>query len=104
MSSTALTGHEQRIVDAFVGSQVHEPASFDRTIHDQDEMYLYTLEFGAGGNRAWATLGYLHAGNQMMDAVRQIVQWGFGGFRNVSTLMDFACGPPIFGKMPSRSK
>ena len=92
MSATALTGHEQRIVDVFVGSLVQKPASFDRTIDDDDEMYLYTLEFGVRGNRAWATLAYLHAGNQMMDAVRQIVQWGFGGFGNVSTFMDFACG------------
>ena len=43
MSATALTGREQRIVDAFVASLVQEPASFDRTIHDEDEMY-YVLE------------------------------------------------------------
>ena len=73
MSATALTGREQRIVDVFVGSLVQKPASFDRTIDDDDEMYLYTLEFGVRGNRAWATLGYLHAGNQMMDALRRIL-------------------------------
>ena len=54
-------------------------------------MFLKPLA-GYGGNRERACVRYLTVGKQMMDEVRQLVQWAFGGWQRVESVLDFASG------------
>ena len=78
-------------IRSFIHDQVKMPNLFNATISKHDEMYLFLLNFFRG-NRELASLEYLKTGKQMMDVIRQIVQWKFKGFDKVSTFLDFAGG------------
>ena len=54
-------------------------------------MFLKPLE-GYGGDLERACVRYLTVGKQMMDEVRQLVRWGFGGWEHVESVLDFASG------------
>lgn len=66
-------------------------ASFRSEISREDEMFLKPLA-GYGGNHERACVRYLTVGKQMMDEVRQLVQWAFGGWQQVESVLDFASG------------
>ena len=54
-------------------------------------MFLKPLE-GYGGDLERACVRYLTVGKQMMDEVRQLVRWAFGGWEHVGSVLDFASG------------
>jgi SAM-dependent methyltransferase len=70
---------------------VPSPEMLNTSIHPNDEMYVFT-ERAFHGQRNQALCSYFGTGKQIYDAVRQVVDWRFGGFRNVSSFLDFAAG------------
>jgi SAM-dependent methyltransferase len=79
------------IIKAFVQDQAKEPNNFNSTIHRNDEMFLFALQYFKG-NMDHACIELLSTGKQGMDVIRQIIQWNFEGFHNVSSFLDFASG------------
>jgi len=92
ITPSSLSKQGGKIVDTFIKNQIKEPDSFNSTISEKDDMYFYLLDVGFNGNKDCAFLQYLNSGKQMMDAVRQIITWGFGSLENISSFLDFACG------------
>jgi len=66
-------------------------ASFNATVHDDDEMYLFLKEY-SGVQQEHVMWNYLQSGKEMADVIQQIIDWGFDGFEQVTTFLDFACG------------
>ncbi len=79
------------VIRAFIRAQVGSPGTFNSNIHESDEVFLNDL-VTFGGRRDFAVFCYLRAGQQMMQAVRNIVEWKFGSFDKASAFLDFACG------------
>lgn len=82
---------EDRGIREYLRSQPIDPAIFNARISPKDEMFLFTLE-STKGNRHISYLDYFTAGRRNLDWVRQVVEWYFGGFGNVSRYLDFASG------------
>jgi SAM-dependent methyltransferase len=82
---------EDRGIREYLRSQPINPATFNTRISPKDEMFLFTLE-STNGNRHVSYLDYFTAGRRNLDWVRQVVEWYFGGFGNVSRYLDFASG------------
>jgi SAM-dependent methyltransferase len=86
-----LSTENNPIIKAFVEHQIENPKTFNASISENDEMYLFALQhFQGSADRACIEL--LTTGKQSMDIVSQIVQWNFSGFGNISAFLDFACG------------
>jgi SAM-dependent methyltransferase len=86
-----LSAKDNQIISAFVQDQIEKPRTFNAAISKQDEMYLFALKhFNGDTNRACVEL--LTTGKQSMDVVRQIIQWNFKCFDNLSNFLDFASG------------
>ena len=83
--------NNQLIINAFIQDQTQEPKKIKVTIHSQDEMYLYALK-NTQGCCAQALMRYFSNGKRILDAVKQIVEWHFGSFENISSFLDFASG------------
>ena len=79
------------IVQKFIQDQVKFPHKFLGIIHADDEMYLYSLK-NLNGDRDAACVRYYSLGKRIFDAVKQIVEWHFKTFDNLSSFLDFACG------------
>lgn len=78
-------------IAAFIQDQILQPETFNCHIHAEDEMLLFLLK-AFSGDRDRALLSYLKSGQEVMTRVRQIIQWRFQGFDQVSSFLDFACG------------
>ena len=83
---------DKEIVRRFAADQVPAPTSFNGSISKDDEMMLHALAAGYKRNYNRASITYYLQGKQMMDQLRQIVGFGFGGWTGVSSALDFACG------------
>jgi len=89
--SEKLFDVDPELVRRFAADQIPSPATFHAAISREDEMLLHALE-GYHGDLERASVLYLLQGKQMMDQLRQIVAWAFGGWDRVSSFLDFACG------------
>ncbi|NET28943.1 methyltransferase [Okeania sp. SIO1I7] len=87
----------QLIIDTFIQDQTRKPEKVKVNIHPQDEMYLYALK-NTEGNIDEALLRYFSNGKRILDAVKQIVEWHFDGFENISSFLDFASGYGRFSR------
>ncbi len=76
---------------AFLSQCLAAPGSLKLRIHADDEMFLRELA-DAAGDSDLATWRYLRTGDLIAREVGQFVDWWFGGFDNLTTLLDFACG------------
>ncbi|NEQ77254.1 MAG: methyltransferase [Okeania sp. SIO2C9] len=85
------------IIDTFIQDQTRKPQEIRINIHPQDEMYLYALK-NTEGNIDEALLRYFSNGKRILDAVKQIVEWHFDGFENISSFLDFASGYGRFSR------
>ncbi|MGB3510428.1 MAG: methyltransferase [Microcoleaceae cyanobacterium] len=85
------------IIDTFIQNQTIENEHFQVKIHPQDEMYLYALKNTKGCSYE-ALLRYFSNGKRILDAVKQIVEWHFDGWENVSSFLDFASGYGRFSR------
>lgn len=79
------------IIQTFIQDQVKFPHKFLGLIHEDDEMYLYSLK-NLNGDRDAAFVRYYSLGKRIFDAVKQIVEWHFQTFDKLSSFLDFACG------------
>ncbi|NEP80764.1 MAG: methyltransferase [Okeania sp. SIO3C4] len=89
--------NNQLIIDTFIQDQTRKPEKVKVNIYPQDEMYLYALK-NTEGNIDEALLRYFSNGKRILDAVKQIVEWHFDGFENISSFLDFASGYGRFSR------
>jgi hypothetical protein len=82
---------ENLVVKSFIENQVKFPADFKTQICEEDEMYLYSLS-NVDQDADRALVRYYAIGNRILDSVKQIIEWHFDGWENVSSFLDFACG------------
>ena len=79
------------VVKAFIEDQVKTPGTFNVKISANDDSLGHILNAYKGDlNRS--LLEYFLSGQEIMNRVREIVNWRFHGFENVSSFLDFACG------------
>ncbi len=63
---------------------------FNTKIHPSDQMHTFVAS--VLDNEEAARFHYFRTGAQLMDVLRQLVEWKFGSFANAGTLLDFASG------------
>ncbi|HLO52474.1 MAG TPA: methyltransferase [Kamptonema sp.] len=86
-----LDSAESSVVKAFIENKVKFPEHFKTNICEDDEMYLYSLS-NLNNDRDRALVRYYAIGSRILDSVKQVVEWHFDKFENVSSFLDFACG------------
>lgn len=79
------------IVNAFLEDQVKNLKTFNVKIHENDEMLSFTIDT-TKGDRDLGLWLYFQGGLNLLNAIRQIVNWKFQGFGNISKFLEFACG------------
>ncbi len=89
--------NHQLISDEFIQDQTQKPEKVNVIIHPEDGMYLYALK-NTDGRKDEALLRYFSNGKRILDAVKQIVEWYFDGFENISSFLDFASGYGRFSR------
>lgn len=63
---------------------------FNTNIHTVDQMLTFVAS--VVGSEEIARGQYFRSGAQLMDIVRQLVEWRFGSFGNIQSFLDFAGG------------
>lgn len=91
MSNINLDLVENPVIKAFIREQAKFPEDFKLNICEDDEMYLFSLN-NVKDDRDRALVRYYAIGRRILDTVKQVVDWHFGSFENVSSFLDFACG------------
>lgn len=81
---------EMPAIKTFIYNQVTFPERFNFVIDNQDEMYLFALQNQGSAERA--LIRYYFNGVRIFDGVKQVVNWHFGGFNQISAFLDFASG------------
>ncbi|NES96982.1 MAG: class I SAM-dependent methyltransferase [Desertifilum sp. SIO1I2] len=89
--STSISAENYPAIRAFIQDQAVQAATFNSNIHPDDEMFSFLLDFYQG-NTEKALLAYFKSGQEVMDRVRQIIEWKFGNFEKLESFLDFACG------------
>ncbi len=97
MNAEKIDFNNKLIIDNFIQDQTRKPEKINVKIHPQDEMYLYALK-NTDGRKDEALLRYFSNGKRILDAVKQIVDWYFDGFENISSFLDFASGYGRFSR------
>ncbi len=97
MNAEKIERNNKLIIDTFIQDQTREPEKIKVKIHPQDEMYLYALK-NTEGRINEALLRYFSNGKRILDAVKQIVEWHFDSWENVSSFLDFASGYGRFSR------
>jgi SAM-dependent methyltransferase len=80
------------VVESFVRQRTRQPESFHLTVSPEDEMYLYHVSGAPEGDRDDWFLDYLESGALMIEELRPIFDQVFGGFDEIDSLLEFACG------------
>ena len=91
MSNINLDMVENPVIKALIREQTKFPEDFKLNICEDDEMYLFALG-NVKHDRDRALVRYYSLGRRILDTIKQIVDWHFGGFENVPSFLDFACG------------
>ncbi|MGD1806920.1 methyltransferase [Dapis sp. BLCC M126] len=97
MNTEKIKINNKLTIDTFIQDQTRKPEKINVKIHPQDEMYLYALK-NTDGRKDEALLRYFSNGKRILDAVKQIVEWYFNGFENISSFLDFASGYGRFSR------
>ncbi|ABG50673.1 Methyltransferase type 11 [Trichodesmium erythraeum IMS101] len=97
MNPEKIDFNNKLIIDQFIQDQTKKSDKINVIIHPQDEMYLYALK-NTDGRKDEALLRYFSNGKRILDAVKQIVEWYFDGFENISSFLDFASGYGRFSR------
>ena len=84
---------ESRIED-FLQARFATATHFNTTIHPSDQMFTHVAS--VRGNPEVAHSEYFTSGARIMNIVRQLVAWQFGGLDQVTAFLDFASG---FGRL-----
>lgn len=84
----------QVVTDTFLRHYLHAllgaHKSLSTVMHNDDEMFIFTL--GQSRDRDQAIRHYMRTGKEVLDGVKQVVKWKFGGFDRLDSFLDFACG------------
>jgi SAM-dependent methyltransferase len=80
------------VVDGIIQALAKDPLSFKSGIAAADEMYSYDLKATDYQINNPALLSYYSLGYSIFSTVQQIINCYFGGFQNLSSFLDFACG------------
>ncbi len=67
-----------------------EAGVFNTKVHPSDQMLTFVAS--VMGSDEIARGQYFRSGAQLMDIVRQVVEWKFGSLENLTAFLDFACG------------
>ena len=89
-------GHRVRVaVNALTAEEVlkgtfEEARQFNTKVHPSDQMLTFVASV-MGSDEIGRGL-YFRSGAQLMDVVRQVVEWKFGSLEKVAAFLDFASG------------
>lgn len=89
---TNIFVNDNSLVDVLVERLARSPKTFKREIIAIDEMYSYLLNEFEDRNPDRTLTYYYTMGRAILDTVQQIINWHFGGFHQVESFLDFACG------------
>lgn len=79
------------LVRALLADHGLDPRLVNLAVHPADEMFQHGMTVH-GGNSDLAAVHYARTGLEIAAAVRQIVQWRFGGFQAAARILDFGSG------------
>ena len=74
----------------YIRSNTKDPESFKTKIHKNDEILRFQERYAR--NKDDALLDYFKTGKFLIDKFKEIIGREFGGFENIDSLLDFACG------------
>ncbi|MDY7022149.1 MAG: methyltransferase domain-containing protein [Cyanobacteriota bacterium] len=80
------------IVETIIQHLADSPQTFKPKIAAADEMFLYQLNELEDRNFDRALVKYYSLGQTLFDSIQQIVNHYFGGFDQIDSFLDFACG------------
>lgn len=89
---TNIFVHDNPLVDVLIQMLARSPETFKPEIMAIDEMYSYVFNQLPDKNSHRALTYYYTMGRAILDTVKQLVAWHFGGFEAVDSFLDFACG------------
>ncbi|MFO7029775.1 methyltransferase type 12 [Limnospira fusiformis CCALA 023] len=89
---TNIFVHDNPLVDVLIQTLARSPETFKPEIMAIDEMYSYVFNQLEDKNSHRALTYYYTMGRAILDTVKQLVDWHFGGFEAVESFLDFACG------------
>jgi SAM-dependent methyltransferase len=75
----------------FINRQLEDSGELNCIISPKDEIHLFDLQHFSGDQNQ-ACYQYFHAGKLAMEEIEQIILWGFGGFENITSFLDFGAG------------
>lgn len=90
MTLTFSTEETNPLISALIQERFGPSAVVNRNIDSHDQMY--TASQAVHHDRELSLSAYFKSGMHIVDTVRQIVEWKFHGFGNVSAFLDFASG------------
>jgi SAM-dependent methyltransferase len=91
MSNINVDLVENPIIQVLIREHANFPEDFKQNICEDDEMYLFALS-NVQNDSDRALVRYYSLGRRILDTVKQVVDWHFGGCENVPSFLDFACG------------
>ncbi len=80
------------IIESFIRQRTRTPDQFHRAISPEDEMYLFHVSDAPNGDVDDWCLNYFESGALMIEELRPVFERLFGGFDQVGSLLEFACG------------
>jgi SAM-dependent methyltransferase len=83
------------LVARFLKRRLEHADRVVREIHSRDDMLRYAM-IQSSGDVAGAHLDYMANGLVVLQSMRQLVRWRFGGWDGVGAVLDFAAG---FGRV-----
>ena len=94
-------------VKQLVQGKVKDIDRFNINIDQKDEMFLNPVasykqthpNVPEQKRQNLAVLRYVNVGIEILDIVKQLVDWKFGGFDKIDTFIDFACGYGRFTRL-----
>lgn len=89
---TNIFVNDNPLVDVLIQMLARSPETFKPEIMAIDEMYSYVFNQLPDKNSHRALTYYYTMGRAILDTVKQLVDWHFGGFEAVDSFLDFACG------------
>lgn len=87
-----LSPQYQENIRHYIAGALPQANRFHFDIHPNDEMFHRVIAIAYKNNPDVAYFKYLESGKRTLDVVRQIADQVFGGFANIPSYLEFACG------------
>lgn len=85
------SGSPHPLVENVLAATTRDPSRVARAVASADEMLSFGLAT-RGGDFDLAIADYFQSGARIVESLRQIVDWRFGGFDRLERYLDFASG------------